>query len=136
MFQHKLIQSLMARSREGGGEDDILAIWEPLATEVVSIVGEAGFNSLYARSIYITEKNCPWYVLPTQVPSTSERFIEIKMNFERLSSAQFNEANSLLLITFIDILASLIGEQLTLRILYSAWSRHISDIADKELDNG
>lgn len=125
----------MARSSEEGGDDAILAIWEPLATQVVSIVGEAGFNSLYARSIFITQKNCPWYVFPSQSPQTTGRLKELKMNFERLSPAQYNEANSLLLITLTDILASLIGEQLTLKILHSAWNKHISDIVGKELDN-
>ncbi|MFD2271188.1 hypothetical protein ACFS07_08755 [Undibacterium arcticum] len=40
-------------------------------------------------------------------------------------------ANSLLLITFTDILTSLIGEQLTTNILRSAWGNDASDRAGK-----
>ena len=134
LLRHELIKSVMGWSRKKGG-DALLAVWEPLAIQVISIVGEAGFSSLYARSIFITQQNCPWYVLPSQSPQTAERFMEFKMNFERLSPAQYSEANSLLLITFTDILASLIGEQLTLRILHSAWNRRTSDIVSMELDN-
>ena len=54
------------------------------------------------------------------------------MSFERQSSAQASAANSLLLINFANILASLIGEQLTTSILRSAWGNDASMKADKE----
>lgn len=134
LFRHKLIKSLITQSHEGK-IDTILSIWEPLTTQVISLVGETGFNSLYVRSIYLTQKNCPWCAFSSKLPQASELLIELKMNFERLSSAQYNEANSLLLITFTDILASLIGEQLTLRILHSAWSKQISGLVGREHDD-
>ena len=43
------------------------------------------------------------------------------MSLEGQTPVQAGEANSLLLISFTDILASLIGEQLTTRILCLAW---------------
>lgn len=43
------------------------------------------------------------------------------MSLEGQAPAQASEANSLLMITFTDILASLIGEQLTTSILRLAW---------------
>lgn len=134
MFRHTLIKSLMARSFEGE-EDAIYAIWEPLGTQVISIVGETGFDSLYARSLFLTHKYCPWYILASETLPATERFMEIKMNLESMTPAQFKEGSSLQLITFTDILASLIGEQLTLRILYSAWSTNILDIVGKERAN-
>ena len=49
------------------------------------------------------------------------------MCLERQTPAQASEANRLLLITFTDILASLIGEQLTTSILRLAWANDASD---------
>jgi len=54
------------------------------------------------------------------------------MSLEGQTPAQVSDANSLLLITFTDILAALIGEQLTTRILRSAWGIDISGKADDE----
>jgi dolichol kinase len=49
--------------------------------------------------------------------------------------AHARAANSLLLTSFTDILASLIGEQLTASILRSAWGTLASVTSSKELDN-
>ena len=57
------------------------------------------------------------------------------MSLEGQTPVQASEANSLLLITFTDILASLIGEQLTTRILCSAWGNDAQDRPDKEFKN-
>jgi hypothetical protein len=35
--------------------DIAIDLWEQLAREIISIVGESGFYSLYARSIYLTQ---------------------------------------------------------------------------------
>ena len=43
------------------------------------------------------------------------------MCFEGQTPEEISAANSLLLITFADILATLIGEELTATILHSAW---------------
>ncbi len=57
------------------------------------------------------------------------------MGLEVQTPTQISEANSLLLITFTDILASLIGEQLTTTILRSAWGNDALDSTDKEFNN-
>jgi hypothetical protein len=54
------------------------------------------------------------------------------MRFDEQMPAVANEANAQLLITFTDLLASLIGEQLTNRILALAWSTAISQSNGKE----
>ena len=101
--------------------DAAIKMWEQMAIEIISIVGESGFNSLYSRSIFLTQSTFPWVGISSKSPLTDQRFAELKMEFEGQTPAQAREANSLLLITFTDILASLIGEQLTTTILRSAW---------------
>jgi hypothetical protein len=59
------------------------------------------------------------------------------MSLEGQTPAQASEANRLLLITFTDILAALIGEQLTTSILRLAWGSeellpgHPNDASDR-----
>ena len=57
------------------------------------------------------------------------------MRFEGQTTAQISAANCLLLTTFTDILASLIGEELTISILRLAWGNVASDRAGKEYIN-
>jgi hypothetical protein len=122
----------MAQSTEKVA-DAAIRIWEQMAIQIISIVGEDGFNSLYARSIFLCQPRFPW-LPPTSLPAPQidQRFAGLKTTLEEQAPAQATEANSLLLITFTDILASLIGEQLTTRILRLAWDTDIWNSTTKE----
>ena len=109
--------------------DAAIKLWEQMATQIISIVGEDGFNSLYTRSLFLNQTTFPWLAASQLAPQTEQRFAELKASLEGQTPAQASEANSLLLITFTDILASLIGEQLTTRILGLAWGTDISHSA-------
>lgn len=125
-LRHQLIESLLARHIEKVA-DAAIFLWEQMATEIISIIGVAGFDSLYARSVLLCQPKFPWLGLKV-IPSNSSgnrRFAELKTNLEGQWPAQAVAANSLLLITFTDILATLIGEQLTTRILRAAWGNDL-----------
>ena len=115
--------------------DAAIYLWEQMATEVISIVGEGGFTSLYARSIFLTKSTFPWlaWAAGSPTPQTDHRFAELKLSLEGQAPAQASEANSFLLIAFTNILASLIGEKLTANILHSAWGNAVSNMVHKEL---
>lgn len=115
--------------------DDAIILWEKIADQIISIVGEGGFNSLYGRSVFITQKTFSWLTAASLPPKNDHRFAELRMHFERQTLAQASAANNLLLITFTDLLASLIGEQLTVDILRSAWVDNDTDRAGKEFKN-
>ena len=126
--RHRIIKNLTARN----AENTATILWDKLAIQIIAIVGEDGFNALYMRSIFLNQRTFPWLpanALPTQ---TDHPLLDLKMSFEAKSPAQVREANSLLLITLTDILASLIGEQLTARILSLAWDVEISNETGEE----
>lgn len=110
-----------------------VALWERLAIELVAIIGEGGFQSLYSRSVHLTSAAFPWMVCSHPWQRTDARFADLKIGFEGRDSAQACEASIALMTTFIDILAVLIGELLTTSILRSAWGDDALDIAAKEL---
>ena len=129
--RHRIIENLTARNAEKVADTATL-LWDKLATQIISIVGEDGLNALYMRSLFLNQRIFPWLpanALPTQ---TDHPFLDLKMSFEAQLPAQVREANSRLLITLTDILASLIGEQLTVRILSLAWDTEISNETAEE----
>jgi hypothetical protein len=130
-LRHQIIDSLMARHPEGA--DAAIVLWEKLATEVISIVGEGGFDSLYARSVFLSQSRFPWLAAGPSAPQAAHRFAPLKTSLAAQTPVQAGEANRLLLTTFTDIVASLIGETLTTGILRSAWGNAAADKNGKEL---
>jgi len=112
--------------------DAAITLWEQMATQIISIVGEEGFNSLYARSVFLTQPTFPWLAAGSLSPQTGRRFAELRTSLEEQLPAQASAANSLLLTIFTDILAGLIGEQLTAGILRSAWGNDAACSVSKE----
>jgi len=134
LLRHRIIKNLVAQHPEKAA-DTAINLWEQVATQIISIVGEGGFDALYARSVFLTQSTFSWLAVSSLSAQADYRFAELKMSFEDQSPVQVGEANSLLLINFTDILASLIGEQLTTSILRSAWSFDASNRAGKEFKN-
>ncbi len=116
--RHQMINSVMTQCTE---VDAAIKLWEQMATQLVALVGEDGFNSLYARSVFLSQSTFPCLTANSLPPQTDHRLANLKTSLEGQTSDQVVEACSFLLITFTDILASLIGEQITARILRTAW---------------
>ena len=129
--RHQMVESLTAR-HSGKVADAAVLPWEQVASKIISIVGEGGFHSLYARSLFLSQTGFPWLAACSLSPPPDQRFAELKKCLEAQAPAQACAANSLLLITFTDILASLIGEALTTSILRSAWGNDAPDQTDKD----
>lgn len=129
--RHQLIEKLMAQHPEKVA-DAAINLWEQMAAQIISIVGEDGFNSLYARSVFLAQPTFPWLTASALAQQNDQRFAELKKGLEGQTPSQAREANSLLLLTFTGILAALIGEPLTTRILWSAWGDDASTSTSKE----
>ncbi|MBU2642217.1 MAG: hypothetical protein Q8K57_19020 [Thiobacillus sp.] len=143
LLRHQIIDSLITHRTEKVA-DAAMNVWEKLATEIISVVGEDGFNSLYERSVFLAQRTFPWLAAHSLSPQSDHRFAELKIRLAEQTPVEARVANILLLITFTDILTSLIGEALTTRILRSAWGSeefmagHPNDISNKvgkEFDN-
>lgn len=121
----QLIQRATANS---AGKDIVLQLWLPLASELVSIIGENGFHSLFNRSLYLTCQTYPWLADDGQdIPQL--KFTDLRACLQGQSVTDAREGNYMLLVTFTRILATLIGEPLTITILSTAWSDVIPDIS-------
>lgn len=104
-----------------------LQLWQQLGSQLTSTIGRGGFNALFSRSLHITNSEFPW--LSAHVLSSSdEQFAELKNDLAKQSAAEAYKASNALLLTFTDILASLIGESLTTDIINSAWRENAQNM--------
>ena len=132
--RHEIIENFATAHAENVADAAVM-LWTQMATLIVSIVGEGGFHSLYARSLFLAQPGYPWLAAGALSPQKDQRFTALKNCLEAQTPAQASAGNSLLLITFTDVLASLIGEELTTSMLRSAWGIDASDQAEKEFKN-
>ncbi len=135
--RQQIIASLTEQQPENIA-DAAMGHWQQLADEIITIIGEAGFASLYERSLHLAQATFPWLpsgTLSPQTPPNSHRFAELGMRLAEQTQAHARAAHSLLLTIFTDILASLIGEQLISSILRAVWGNLASVTPDKEPNN-
>lgn len=127
MLRHRTIESQMSRQGELG-TDGYIGLWDLVATQIILLVGEAGFESLYVRSVFLSQVQFPWLTVDIPMGPADHRFANLKASFKAQSLAVTEEANRVLMLKLTDILASLIGEPLTASILESAWGSDTKQI--------
>ncbi len=136
--RHRAIQSLVA-PRAGGSVADIsIALWESLAAELGLIIGDGGFLPLYRRSVQLSATRFPSLSPAGEAAAPTgekSRFASLRTSFEGRTCEDTSEASAALFNTFIDMLARLIGEALTLSILRSAWGDTPFELTDKEFSS-
>ncbi len=130
--RHQMIRTVIMRRPDAVGEVS-LHLWECLASELTSIIGDGGFQSLYARSIHLARAQFSWIALSEPTLSIAYVFANLKKCLEERDPEVACEASITLLNIFIDILILLIGELLTTSILRSAWGDDAMNIAGTEL---
>jgi hypothetical protein len=99
LLRHQIVKRRMTQPT-GKVADATIDLWELMATQIISIVGEGGFNSLYVHSVFLTRSTFPWLTAVPLSPQTDHRFAELKISLEGQSPEQASTANSLLLINF------------------------------------
>jgi hypothetical protein len=99
-----------------------LQLWEHLARELISIIGEAGFESLYSRCGFLLQDEFPWLQLSKSSSQISTRLHDLKKQLDQQELALAERASRALLDTFIRLLSGLIGAGLTRNILQVAWN--------------
>lgn len=109
--------------------------WQTLAVSLTAIVGEDGFLVLYVRSLHLLRAAFPALLNNDANPSSLSWLADLENTLTGLGSIEAHSANHQLLMTFTNILASLIGEDLTAEILHSTWGAPTanSDPAIKEV---
>lgn len=119
---HKWLQRAFDQQPDAIGAAN-LRLWEHLARELMSIIGEAGFESLYSRCVFLLRDEYPWLQLHLSLSPIDPRFVELKAQLDQQDSALAERASRALFDTFMRLLSGLIGVGLTRNILQVAWER-------------
>jgi hypothetical protein len=122
--RQQLIASMLASPHRN--PDDSLAArllqpWRSLAVHLSPLIGESGFAALFGRAARVLAPRFAW--LAPAVPGTSidALFAGLAQRLTGADAALAAEANAALLDSFTKLLAGLIGQALTIRLLDAAW---------------
>ena len=131
-----------ALAREAGADADAkalaaaaLRVYDTLAGQLALLIGEGGVRALTARSLRLVERDFPW-LAEAQPPDPSEHpFSQVALGLERQEPAVATEAAAAALATLGGLLATLIGEPLTMRVLRAAWPSAFPNETQQEARN-
>lgn len=115
----------------------VMKTWQAFAAQLMSIIGEEGFLVLYSRSLHLLRTVFPMLTPHDIQPSAKAWLIDLEIALTGQDPIQANAANMQLMLTLTNILASLIGEDLTMEILHAAWGNPAANKTpiSKEIDD-
>jgi hypothetical protein len=117
--RHQMIEQRIRRHTAAPLEASLL-LWERLAQQLVPVIGERGFASLYARSLHRAGAQFPLLASAVQ-RADDDTFPALAARLAGHNPVEAGAACAGLLIIFTDTLIVLIGELLTNSILRKAW---------------
>jgi hypothetical protein len=98
-----------------------VAAYKQLADRAARIIGDDGVNAIYTRSLHLVQKDFPW--LPPAVPADADRVPaeELRAALEGQDPSVIAQAVEALVLNFGDLLVTLIGNPLAMRLFQDAW---------------
>ncbi len=100
----------------------IVDLWHQIAERLEPVIGTRGFNVLFERSIQIAGKTFPWLVLIDADKAIGVSLVGLKEILETQEVDVASNASYAVLVSFTDLLTSLIGASLTDRLLRPIWA--------------
>lgn len=98
----------------------VLTAWHEMAAQLKPLIGERGVNVLFRRSLYLTRTSFSGLEIPEGGGDNAALLANLKADLGGRETADAFEAGLSLLATFTELLATLIGESLTGRLLSAA----------------
>ena len=126
LLRRKAIRETLAH-RAGGSPnaaavaEAALGTWRQIAVRLEPVIGARGVDVLFGRSLYLTSKNFPWLASAAVHGNSAASLASLSACFETRDTGAAAEAGFALLVAFTELLASLIGEPLTERLLGAVW---------------
>lgn len=126
------IQSFLSqRARDGASADQLAALigaaWQHIQAALAPVIGVRGVAALYKRSLHLTAKAHPW-LAAAQVGNSLAEIDLASLGTEcgKRSSAEVAAAGAALLLSFHELVGSLIGPSLSGQLLGEVWVRFFS----------
>jgi hypothetical protein len=106
--------------------ETIVAILREIAEALTPIIGPRGVAALYKRSLHLASQTCPCLSIPNEGVPTAMDVTALTTALAGQTRAEAALAGALLLQTFYELLATLVGPSLTERLLRSVWANFLS----------
>ncbi|MES2017890.1 MAG: hypothetical protein V4484_15480 [Pseudomonadota bacterium] len=135
----ELPRAIIERVLSGPPEASIdvsIELLQILANALSNVIGEDGFESLLFRSARRAGNDYPWLQFDPRARPADPEFELLRHCFEGRNARDIQAASILLITTFIDILALLVGAHMTKLILESALGRARAAKLSKEQQHG
>ncbi|MBC7499994.1 MAG: hypothetical protein H7315_05805 [Herminiimonas sp.] len=129
--RHQMIRRAVGEQPEALVDITII-LWNKLASQLVSIIGQGGFQSLYSRSVNLTGAKFPWMAESASSRIAEDGFAGLRRSLEGRAFSESRDASILLLSNLVNVLTMLIGDVLTTGILRAAWGDNNLDSLGKE----
>jgi len=98
----------------------LLQPWRRIAQHLCPLIGESGFCALFGRAVHVIGPEHAWLAPQQPCRAPEQLFTSLEERMALVDAQRAAAANEALLRTFTQLLATLIGERLTQRLLESA----------------
>lgn len=99
------------------------ATWRLMEAQLVPVIGARGLEVLFRRALHQTTTAFPWLAASVDRGGSAGPLPSLMASLAAQHTAGAAEAAHALLLAFTELLATLIGESLTERLLAPAWGR-------------
>lgn len=125
-MHHETIRRTLA---QGAGDspdaraiaESVLGVWHQMAHRLVPVIGTRGVDAVLNRSLYLTSKTYPWLAIACNGENSALLIAGLRECIASRETVDATEASQTLLANFTELLATLIGVSLTLRLLAPVW---------------
>jgi hypothetical protein len=98
-----------------------LVLWQRIATQLEPVIGARGVDALFGRALHLAGKAHPCLAPDGLRGSSAAALEQVQQQLSAQGDELAREASLSLLAGFSDLLASLVGDSLTERLLRPAW---------------
>ncbi len=117
--------SLLQQATEGARADRIaaqaVAAWRGISSALSPIIGHGGVSALFERSLHLATPRHPTLVAALDSAASADDFAALRATLSSVPGPEAAAAQGELLEAFYGLLAGLIGEPLTTRLLQPVW---------------
>ena len=101
--------------------DASVVIWGAVDRALSPVIGQRGSAALYQRSLHLVRVDYPWLAALYESAAQPRDFDALHAALVQQTAGHAAAAHDHVLQTFLEMLADLIGQSLTERLLKSAW---------------
>ena len=122
----EMIRKTLAHHAGASPDSDAVAkatfiLWNLVAVRLTPVIGTKGVDILFRRSLHLTTAAFPWLTAIEEYQDMPSLISSTKARMTNRETSDSTEAGCAFLITFIELLKTLIGESLTGRLLGTIW---------------